>query len=64
MLYNRLSYDFDSDEDPELAASTALRFAKALEERYRVTAVVFRTGFKGVHVVVPFSKPRTGRATS
>jgi len=57
MLYDRLSYGFSSEEDPELAVNAALGFANTLAENYGVTPVVFRTGFKGAHVVVPLSKP-------
>jgi len=57
MLYDRLSYDFDSEENPELAVNIALGFANTLVENYGTTPIVFRTGFKGARVVVPVSKP-------
>ncbi|MEM4732750.1 MAG: DNA primase noncatalytic subunit PriX [Desulfurococcaceae archaeon] len=57
MLYDRLSFDFDSKENPENAIGSALAFAKAIESEYGATPVVFETGFKGAHVVVPLSRP-------
>ncbi|MEM4003935.1 MAG: hypothetical protein QW836_10140 [Ignisphaera sp.] len=57
MLYDRLSFDFDSGEDPERAVSAAISFSSILSSRYGVTPLVFRSGFKGAHVVVPLGKP-------
>ncbi|MEM4436132.1 MAG: DNA primase noncatalytic subunit PriX [Thermosphaera sp.] len=57
MLYDRLSFDFDSEEDPGTAVSQALSFAEYLNNRYSTTPIVFESGFKGAHVVVPLSKP-------
>ncbi|MEM4976597.1 MAG: hypothetical protein QXT64_04660 [Desulfurococcaceae archaeon] len=57
MLYDRLAFDFDSGEDPEGAVSAAISFSSILSSKYGVTPVVFRSGFKGAHVVVPLSKP-------
>ena len=57
MLYDRISYDFDSDADPGRAVEAALAFAKNIEAAYSTTPVVFLSGFKGAHVVVPLSKP-------
>ncbi|MEM1830526.1 MAG: DNA primase noncatalytic subunit PriX [Desulfurococcaceae archaeon] len=56
-LYDRLSFDFDSEEDPDTAVSQALSFAGYLNNRYSTTPIVFESGFKGAHVVVPLSKP-------
>ncbi|MEM1831067.1 MAG: hypothetical protein QXJ97_06000, partial [Desulfurococcaceae archaeon] len=57
MLYDRLSFDFDSDESPLTAVSEALGFAKLINDKYGAVPIVFETGFKGAHVVVPLSKP-------
>ncbi|MEM4854712.1 MAG: hypothetical protein QXE75_04765, partial [Sulfolobales archaeon] len=57
MLYDRLSFDFDSEEDPGTAISQALSFAEYLNNRYSTTPIVFESGFKGAHVVVPLSQP-------
>ncbi|MEM1842251.1 MAG: DNA primase noncatalytic subunit PriX [Ignisphaera sp.] len=57
MIYDRVSFDFDSEENPDTAVSTALSFARYLNEKYNTTPLVFETGFKGAHVVVPLSKP-------
>jgi len=57
MLYDRLAFDFDSEEDPDTAVSQALSFAEYLNNKYSVTPIVFITGFKGAHVVVPLSEP-------
>ncbi|MEM4889622.1 MAG: hypothetical protein QXJ64_09315, partial [Thermosphaera sp.] len=50
--YDRLAYDFDSEEDPAGAANTALAFAKAVEKEFGAVGIVFVTGFKGAHVVI------------
>ncbi|MEM2288696.1 MAG: hypothetical protein QW503_06385 [Sulfolobales archaeon] len=56
MLYDRLAFDFDSEEDPGTAISQALSFARYLNENYSTTPLAFESGFKGAHVVVPLSK--------
>jgi hypothetical protein len=56
MLYDRVCYDFDS-EDPGTAVEVALSFAKSIESSYGATPIVFLSGFKGAHVVVPLEKP-------
>ncbi|MEM4785156.1 MAG: hypothetical protein QXN88_05965 [Sulfolobales archaeon] len=56
MLYDRLAFDFDSN-NPEEAVEAAVSFSSILSSKYGVTPVVFRSGFKGAHVVVPLSKP-------
>jgi len=57
MLYDRVCYDIDSEESPEKAVDAALTFAKNIEASYGATPIVFLSGFKGAHVVVPLSKP-------
>ncbi|MEM1831718.1 MAG: DNA primase noncatalytic subunit PriX [Desulfurococcaceae archaeon] len=57
MLYDRVSFDFDSEENPDTAVSRSLEFGRYLNDRYGVTPIVFKTGFKGAHVVIPLSKP-------
>ncbi|MEM4846883.1 MAG: DNA primase noncatalytic subunit PriX [Thermosphaera sp.] len=57
MLYDRLSFDFDSEDNPTNAVVEALAFAKHINDKYEANALVFETGFKGAHVVVPLSKP-------
>jgi len=57
MMYDRVSFDFDYEEDPDTAVSQALSFAEYLYNKYDVTPVVFESGFKGAHVVIPLSKP-------
>jgi hypothetical protein len=56
MLYDRVCYDIDSEENPEKAVDVALTFAKNIEARYGATPIVFLSGFKGAHVVIPLSK--------
>ena len=56
-LYDRLCYDFDSGGSPKTAVDVALRFAESVESSYSVTPVVFLSGFKGAHVVIPLAKP-------
>ncbi|MEM4487460.1 MAG: DNA primase noncatalytic subunit PriX [Desulfurococcaceae archaeon] len=57
MLYDRLSFDFDSEDNPTNAVVEALGFAQYISTKYKATPIVFETGFKGAHVVVPLSKP-------
>lgn len=57
MLYDRVSFDFDSEENPNTAVSTALSFAKIIREKYNTIPLVFESGFKGAHVVIPLLKP-------
>jgi len=57
MLYDRLAFDLDSEGDPEAAVKAALDFSSVIKDRYGATPIVFRSGFKGAHVVVPLYKP-------
>lgn len=56
MLYDRIVYDFDSEEDPRLALRKAIEFARSLEERFGCSVLVVSTGFKGAHVVIPLRR--------
>lgn len=56
MLYDRIVYDFDSEEDPRLALRKAIEFVRSLEERFGCNALVVFTGFKGAHVVIPLRR--------
>ncbi|MEM4620983.1 MAG: hypothetical protein QW607_12325, partial [Desulfurococcaceae archaeon] len=57
MLYDRIVYDFDSKDDPNYAVRESIVFAKKLEEYYDTTPLVFISGFKGAHIVIPLSNP-------
>ncbi|MEM0214305.1 MAG: hypothetical protein QW348_08680 [Ignisphaera sp.] len=57
MLYDRLSFDFDDEANPREAVEWGLGFAKIIEDRYGATPLVFESGFKGAHVVIPLSRP-------
>jgi len=57
VLYDRVVYDFDSEVDPGKAVEAALRFSNSISSRYGTTPVVFRSGFKGAHVVIPLARP-------
>jgi len=57
MLYDRLSFDFDCEGGKEKAVKEALNFALSVEKELNVTPVVFESGFKGAHVVIPLSRP-------
>jgi hypothetical protein len=57
MLYDRLTYDFDSEGDPRLAIDVALEFTRLVRDRYGGEAVVVKSGFKGAHVHVPLKQP-------
>ncbi|MEM3974760.1 MAG: DNA primase noncatalytic subunit PriX [Ignisphaera sp.] len=59
MLYDRLAFDFDSGDNPTSAVVEALGFAKHISTKYNATPIVFETGFKGAHVVIPLSTPIT-----
>ncbi|MEM1687002.1 MAG: DNA primase noncatalytic subunit PriX [Zestosphaera sp.] len=59
--YDRVVYDFDSD-NPDAAVKAALKFASVLKQKYGVDSIVFVTGFKGAHVVVPLRRDITWQA--
>jgi hypothetical protein len=52
-LYDRLTYDLDSKNDPKIALRYALKLAKAVEEEYGANVIVVESGFKGAHVHIP-----------
>jgi len=57
LIYDALHYDFDCGEDPSKALEVAAEWVRVLKEAYGCDAVVYSTGFKGVHVVVPLKRP-------
>ncbi len=57
LVYDTVQYDFDCKDDPELAVSRALEFARSLRERYQVDPLVYVTGCKGARLVIPLKKP-------
>ena len=56
-LYDRLFYDFDSKEDPEIAKRKALEFAQSVKARFKVDPVVVVSGLHGAHIHIPLKKP-------
>lgn len=56
-IYDALHYDFDCEWDPSRAVSAAVEFARSLRERFGCDAVIYTTGFKGAHVVIPLKAP-------
>ncbi|MEM4625071.1 MAG: hypothetical protein QXR24_06755 [Thermosphaera sp.] len=59
MLYDRLSYDFDNEADPLEAIEGAVKFAWAIKGKYEITPIVFESGHKGAHTIIPLSRPTT-----
>jgi hypothetical protein len=57
MLYDRLVYDFDYEEDPNIAIKTAYEFSKLIKEKYNADVIIVRSGHKGAHVYIPLSQP-------
>jgi hypothetical protein len=57
MLYDRVFYDFDSEEEPERAREVAIEFAESIRRSYGATPVVVDTGFKGAHIYVFLKSP-------
>jgi len=57
MLYDRLVYDFDSEEDPNIAIKTAYEFSRLIKEKYDADAIIVRSGHKGAHVYIPLKQP-------
>jgi hypothetical protein len=57
MYYDRIVYDFDSEENPQFAVETAREFVALIEERYGANAVVVKSGFKGAHVYISLKNP-------
>ena len=57
MLYDRLVYDFDSEEDPSQAIKTAYELSRLVKEKYDADTIIVKSGFKGAHVYIPLSQP-------
>jgi len=57
ILYDRLVYDFDSEEDPNIAIKTAYELSRLVKERYDADAIIVRSGHKGAHVYIPLKQP-------
>jgi hypothetical protein len=58
-LYDRLFYDFDLREDPELARRKAVEFAQSIKARFKADPVIVFSGIKGAHIHIPLKKPIT-----
>ncbi len=56
-IYDALHYDLDCEEDPSKALSVAIEWVRKLKDVYGCDAVIYTTGFKGVHVVIPLKVP-------
>ena len=56
-MYDRIYYDFDSKENPKLAIGKALEFARSLNARFNVDAVMAFSGLHGAHITIPLKKP-------
>ena len=50
--YHYLYYDFDYEEDPELAVRKGLEFANSIKARYGAEPITYLSGRKGLGVVV------------
>ncbi|MEM4676197.1 MAG: hypothetical protein QXM12_07910, partial [Nitrososphaerota archaeon] len=57
MIYDRLSFDFDNEIDPLEAVEGAVKFARTIREKHDITPIVFESGHKGAHVIIPLSRP-------
>jgi hypothetical protein len=57
MLYDRLVYDFDYEEDPNTAIKTAYELSRLVKERYDADTIIVKSGFKGAHVYIPLKHP-------
>ncbi len=51
--YPYLYFDFDCPENPELAISKGLEFARSVKNRYAAHPVTYLSGFKGLGVIIP-----------
>ena len=51
--YHYLYYDFDNEENPQLAIRKGLEFARNIRERYGATPVTYLSGRKGLGIIVP-----------
>jgi len=56
MLYDRLVYDLDSPDNPDLPIKYALNYAKDIKDLYGTDIIIVESGFKGVHIYVPLSR--------
>ena len=55
MVYDRLAYDFDS-EDPDQSLDAAFDFSNKVRLKYGADSVIVKSGLKGAHVYVPLAK--------
>ena len=57
MYYDRIIYDFDSEENPQLAVEIAKEFVALMRERYGADVILVKSGFKGAHIYIPLKQP-------
>jgi len=55
-VFQYLFYDFDFESDPDLAVRKALEFTNSLRKRFNIDVVLIRSGFKGLHIVIPLRR--------
>jgi len=55
--YIWIDYDVDFEEDPQKAKSIALEIARGIKRRYGCTPVLFFSGLKGAHIIIPLKHP-------
>ena len=56
VLFDRVVFDFDLEENPGKAVEAAVAFATRLYEKYGAVPLVAKTGFKGAAVYVFYSR--------
>ncbi len=54
--YPYIYYDFDYEEDPNLAISKGLEFARSIKNRYGADPVIYLSGFKGLGIIIPLKE--------
>jgi hypothetical protein len=54
--FQYLYYDFDCEGDVDLAVRKALEFTNYLRKRFNVDPVLVKSGFKGIHVLIPLNQ--------
>ena len=54
--FQYLYYDFDREGNVDLAVRKALEFTNYLRRRFNVDPVLVKSGFKGLHVLVPLNQ--------
>lgn len=57
VVFDRIAFDFDYEDNPNHAINAAIRFAELINERFNAVVLVARSGFKGAYAYLFLSRP-------